>query len=182
MFVAGRITGERGWSDAAVISVADLIDVKPTGDPLVVVADEGQITAMAARLITSIAAVERDIMVVTPELPAPDVLAWMDAELIATPGSKEVPRLLENDSTDAPTVDDILAEADLPGLLQPTPSLEPDEGERPQAKEAPDKSQAKPKAKVKPKASAKPKRASTARERGRVSSEAMREFQSLAAD
>ncbi|MCB0918426.1 MAG: hypothetical protein KDC39_07645 [Actinobacteria bacterium] len=170
MFIAGRITGERGWHDAFVIGVAELPNLNPTGEPVVVVADTAQVTTLAARLITSVSAMGRDIMLVTDEQPDADVMAWLHADIVEIPGKQKVPKLVDEERPKGATVEEILAKADVPGHLQSVPGLVEDE---------PDDKKAQ-KAKPEEKKSSGQASGSKSKGGGRVSSEAIREFQSLA--
>ncbi|MCH9816043.1 MAG: hypothetical protein K0U64_06265 [Actinomycetia bacterium] len=131
MFIAGRITGERGWTDAAVISVLQLEDLEPTGVPLVVVAEADDITPLVARLISSVDAVGRPIMLVTDDPPDPAAAVWIDAQLMRSLATNAIPKLAPDSPATRVTDKEAVAKAGLdaeqevPGLA-PDPFLDPD--------------------------------------------------------
>lgn len=131
MFVAGRIAGERGWTDAAVVTVAQLPVLEPTGAPLVLVADSAEISALAARLIASVESVGRPIMVVCDKPLAPEAAVWLNSELIQSLENEEIPRVIPEDpkATHEPSAHERREQEELAELkkAQKTPSLVPDQ-------------------------------------------------------
>jgi hypothetical protein len=125
MFIAGRITGELGWADAAVISVLQLEALEPIGVPLVVVAEAQDITPLTARLISSVDAVGRPIMLVTDEPPDPAAGVWIEAQLMRSLTTNEVPKLapdlVKNEVSDSEAIANMDMDSD-----QPIPRLAPD--------------------------------------------------------
>ena len=139
MFIAGRITGERGWNDAAVISVLQLEDLEPNGVPLVVVAEADDITPLTARLISSVDAIGRPIMLVTDEPPDPAAAVWIDAQLMRSLATNEIPKLAPDKPTPAVTDKEAVAKAGLDAeqevpKLAPDPFLDPNAESQPERK------------------------------------------------
>jgi hypothetical protein len=212
MFAAGRIAGERGWTDAAVITVAQLPELEPDGVPLVLVAASDEIGALAARLISSVESVGRSIMVVSDEPLAKKAAIWLNSELVQSLEDQQIPKLIPDDPKFAPELSahERREQEELLELkkVQKTPSLMPDQpnGESVEDEESEDKKRAtasnsagKSDSATDKKHGSKPgkqasgsasKSASGARgqkghsggSKSKASSEALREFRSLASD
>lgn len=87
MFEAGRLAAERNWVSPSMITVDQVPELGPTGEPVVVVAGADTVDAAAARAVAAVAGAGREIIVVTDGELSPQVHGWLPAGLVHIAGS-----------------------------------------------------------------------------------------------
>lgn len=76
-FHAGMVASRRGWVAPVVVSVEDLSEQSPEGEPLIVVVSADAFPVEAAKQVSALSGAGRQVLVVLDRKPEAEVSAWL---------------------------------------------------------------------------------------------------------
>lgn len=88
LYEAGFLAGSLGWPNPSVISVAEISEMQPIGDPVIVLCKRDGLAPDQARAIAALQGAGRDVRVITTAGLTPDAAAWLPIGSIHEVGVK----------------------------------------------------------------------------------------------